>query len=132
MRTPITAEGLVDYQIRVADDGGEWSSESRQVENTRAYGDFGTFSIESPSDGAETSSPVNFDFNLNLKENVELEISGSSEGESFSNSTTLNEDQGSYSFNQEINSSEYQWQASISVPSTSEIESSDQRTLTVQ
>ncbi len=132
VRTPITSEGLVDYQIRVVDAGNEWGSESRQVENTRAYGDFGTFSIESPSNGAEASSPVNFDFNLNLKENVELEISGSSEGETFSNSTTLNEDQGAHSFNQEINSSEYQWQALISVPSTSESKSSDQRNLTVQ
>lgn len=132
--TPISETGQQDYWIEVEDSSNTWQSEKRTIENTRAYGDFGSFSIERPEDGAEVSSPVTFEFSLNIETDVNLKISGTgiNEEERFSNQTLISSDQTSYTFNQYLNSTEYNWQASINVPSTSESESSSERTLTVQ
>ncbi|MFO7793914.1 MAG: PKD domain-containing protein [Candidatus Nanohaloarchaea archaeon] len=131
---PIPQAGVQEYWIEVEDSTNTWESSKREIENTRAYGNIGAFSIDNPSDNAEASSPVNFEFSLDLETNVNLRISG--EGingeEQFSNQTSISADQNSYTFNQDLNATEYNWQASINVPSTSESEYSSDRTLTVQ
>ena len=131
LRAPISESGTQNYRIEVRDEGGTWSSSSREIENIRAYNDFGTFTVESPSDGAEVNGGTAFEFGLDLKESVRLSIDGDSEEESFSNSTVIDSSRNSYSFNQNLNASEYQWQASISVTGTSERKSSSMKTLTV-
>ena len=129
--TPISEEGVQNYHVEVTDEGGAWESSERQIENTRSYNDFGTFTVENPADGAEVSGETTFEFSFDLQEDVQLRVRGNSKNEDFSNSTFIEQSENSYSYTQDLNSSQYQWQASITVPDTTERKSSDERNLTV-
>ncbi|MFP4038729.1 MAG: PKD domain-containing protein [Candidatus Nanohaloarchaea archaeon] len=136
LTTPISEEGVQDYRIEVRDEGGTWDSSEREIENTRAYDDFGSFSVERPEDGAEIDGNVTFEADFDLKTNVELTVSGQETGEeedpeSFSFEEPISESDESISFEEEVNASEYEWQASIAVPDTTESENADERNLTV-
>jgi len=137
LRSSISSVGIQDYWIEVEDQGGTWQSdEQKQINNTRAYGDFGQIDIDSPADGSTVSSPANFTFSFDLKTDIEMIVTGEETGDvqqpgQFRDETSIREERSSYRFEQELNQTEYEWSVFIDVPDTSEREQFDTRTLQV-
>lgn len=127
---PIHEEGVVEYWIEVKDEGASWNSSKRQINNLRSYGEFGNFTV-SPADGYESSGETEFEFELNLEEPVELQLSGTSEENTFGNQTNLPSSTENYLYSESIPSGEYSWSASISPIGTTETEQTEQRQLTI-
>lgn len=137
LTVPLSSTGEASYYVEVSEQGNKWSSDSWNIENTRAYGQFGDFTVLGPENKTTSDENiVDFKFNFDLDTDVKITIQGEEPGtentQNFRIQESVPENAGNYTVAGEIESGEYEWTAEIKPYNTTETpKESEPRTLTV-